>query len=184
MSSSTPQVLMGTRFGVIADAHIHPGHTPAFPDTIKQIFAGADVIFALGDMGESSGLDWLQAIAPVIGARGLDDPKSDTRVAHGPLVFSIANLTVGAVFDGVRVGLFSSSDPLELRPDFLDVVVQIFGRNLDVLLYASTHKPFREFAHGVLLVNPGSPTLADRRSIAILQLTDNHPDVDLVYLDG
>lgn len=171
--SQTPalETLAGTRFGLIADAHVHPGKTPPLPAQLNDVFKNVDRIFALGDLGEASGLDWLERIAPVIGVIGGDDV--DDRRLQGELrVFAIGGLSIGAVFDGVKHALFLSSDPLTPAPDFAAKIVQRFGRKLDVLLCASTHKPSVAAAGGTLIINPGSPTLADERTVAILHVGD------------
>jgi predicted phosphodiesterase len=183
MSALALEVLSGTRFGLIADAHIHPGKSPAFPDTLREVFRGTDAIITLGDMGERSGLDSLQEIAPIHGVCGVDDPESDQRVTHERRVFTVGGLIVGAVFDCVKHGLFSSADPLVLLPDFPDAIAKVFGRKLDILLCASTHKPCVGFADGTLLINPGSPTLAERRTVALLYLANKLARVELLDLE-
>jgi putative phosphoesterase len=167
--------LTGTRFGVIADAHIHPGKTPPFPEGLLDAFRGVDGIIALGDMGETSGLDLLARLAPVYAVAGEDDAAGDARINGERRLFSLGGLAVGAVFSGVKHGLFASSDPLSLKPDFVKLSQRCFGRKLAVLLCASTHKPFAEQTSGVLIVNPGSPTLADKRTVALLDVTDGSP---------
>jgi len=57
---------------VVADCHIHPPRI-AFPEAALEAMSGADLIVTLGDMGETSGLDQLAAIAPVVGVLGGDD---------------------------------------------------------------------------------------------------------------
>lgn len=176
-----PTTLFGTRFGIIADAHIHPEETPPFPEELKKIFGATDAIIVLGDMGESSGLDWLEAIAPVHGVRGGDDAKTDPRVQDQLKLFVAGDLAAGAVFDGASHGLLSSNDPLTPLPDLADAAERVFGRKIDILLCAASHRPFAGSAQGILIVNPGSPTLAERRSVATLRIDGHLAQVEHHY---
>jgi len=152
------EVLAGSRFGLIADAHIHPGRP--VPEPIATLWTAVDGVLALGDMGESSGLDTLAEIAPVTGVLGGDDATDDKRLSGRVALFEIGGLSVGAVFDPMEHGLFTTSEPLEVSADFEDAMGRVFGRRLDVLVYGSTHRACVASASGVLMVNPGSPTLS------------------------
>jgi len=169
----TIEPLAGKSFGLIADAHIHPGSGAELPARVADIFSGVDAIVALGDLGEAAGLDALEKIAPVIGVTGADDAPGDARIAGEARLFAVGDLAVGAVFDGVKQLLFSSSDPLVPLADFADAAARRFGRKIDVLLCASTHTPVVASVAGILIVNPGSPTLADATTLAVLHV-DGH----------
>ena len=150
--------LEGTTVAVLADCHIHPGGGPEFPAALLDALAGVDVIVTLGDMGERAGLDQLAAIAPVIGVRGQDD-SDDPRTASQAMVLTGGGLAFGCVFDAVTSGLASAADPFAPAPDFEAVAQRLFGRPIDVLLHAGTHKhSFGEFAGGTAY-NPGSAVL-------------------------
>ena len=180
MSVREIETLPGVRFGLVADAHIHAGQTPHFPEKLREVFARADAIIVLGDMGEAAGLDWLEQIAPVYGVRGADDPPSDTRMKGELRAFSIGGLTAAALFDGTKHGLFTSNDPLVITPDFPEILTQLFGGKPDILLCASTHKSLVASAQRVLIVNPGSPTLADTQTVALLHVADGVARVEHV----
>ena len=164
-----PEILPGRTFGLIADAHIHPGKTPPLPEKLREIFAGVDAIVALGDMGEASGFDALTKIAPVTAIAGEDDAYGDGWLKPS-FVFTCGNVTIAALFDGAKSGLFVSNDPLRPAEDFEAALVRKFGRRPDVLLCAGTHKAFTAHAAGVFIVNPGSPTLADRPNVTVLRV--------------
>lgn len=166
-----PERLAGTRFGLIADAHVHPGQTPPLPIGLATLFAGVDAIIALGDLGEASGLDALEQIAPVLGVRGADDAAGDPRLAGELRLFEIGELSVGALFDGAKQGVLVTSEPIGVDAGFDAAVQRAFGRRLDVLLCASTHKGCVASVAGVLIVNPGSPTLSDQPSVAVLEVS-------------
>ena len=173
---TNPEPLPGTRFGVIADAHIHPGKTPPFPGRLAEAFKGLDAIITLGDMGEASGLDQLENLARVCAVRGEDD--QDDRISETMRLFVIGKICVAAVFDGVKSGFFASSDPLSAKPNLAQALNDGFGRRPDVLLCASTHKPIVACAEGTLIVNPGSPTLADKRTVATFSVVEGLVQVE------
>jgi putative phosphoesterase len=161
-----PEVIVGTRFGIVADAHIHPGKTPPFPEPLTALFTGFD-----GDMGEASGLDQLETLARVFAVRGEDD-QDERRATEVKRLFSVEGVHIGVLFDGVRNGLLASSDPLSPNTEFPERLAEHFGHAPAVLLCASTHKPLVASYKGTLIVNPGSPTLADTRTVASLQIVD------------
>src|SRR6187431_2545057 len=86
-------------FAVLADCHIHPGGGPEFPAAVLAALEDAHLIVVLGDMGESAGLDQLEAIAPVVGVRGEDDAPDDPRIAGDRLVLKVGRHTFGCVFN-------------------------------------------------------------------------------------
>jgi hypothetical protein len=146
------------RIAVLADCHIHPGGGRNWPPAVLKALAQAELIVTLGDMGEPSGLEALAAIAPVIGVHGGDDGE-DARTAPPARVLEIAGHRLGCVFDPVRSGLASASEPLIPAEDMAQVETALFGAPVDVLLYASTHAPAVGKAAARLWVNPGSATL-------------------------
>jgi hypothetical protein len=91
-------------------------------------------------MGEAAGLDQLAEVAPVIGVRGQDD-SDDPRTDSELLVLAGDDVTVGCVFDAVGAGLATSNDPFTPAADFAAAAERVFGRPIDVLLVASTHRP-------------------------------------------
>lgn len=161
MSGARPIVepLTGTAFGVIADAHVHPGSGPVLPERVSEAFRGVAGIFALGDIGESAGFDALEALAPLMATRGADDPSDDPRSTAEYRLFEHRGRLIGAVFDAARHGLFRSNEPLDVVPDFTAALTNLFGRPVSVLLCAGTHRPAVAWRDGVLIVDPGSPTL-------------------------
>lgn len=162
--------LVGTNIAVIADCHIHAGG-PQFPDVLFQRLQGADLIVTLGDMGERSGLDRLEAVAPVIGIRGQDD-EDDIRTRRDVLVLGEGDRRVGCVVNAKASGLASSLDPFVAAADAEQASARLFGGQVDILLHAGTHR-FDEavFGSGGSALNPGSATLpADGGRPTILRL--------------
>jgi putative phosphoesterase len=143
---------------VLADCHIHPGGGPDWTPAVLAALAGSDLILTLGDMGEAAGLDRLAQIAPVVGVAGADD-QPDPRVTGRARRFAISGVTLGCVFDPREAGLAAASDPFEAAADWPAALERTFGGPVDVLLYASTHKPAAAELDGRWAVNPGSALL-------------------------
>ena len=166
--------LEGTNVAVLADCHIHEGG-PQFPEALFPRLQGVDLIVTLGDMGEKSGLDQLQDIAPVMGVRGADD-VDDMRTRRQHLVLSGGRYRIGCVFDAKAAGLAESSDPFVAALDAAAVSQRLFGCQPDILLHAGTHKPGEaQFGAKGSALNPGSAVLPAEGSPATflrLKVTD------------
>ena len=155
---------------VVADCHIHAGG-PQFPATLLDRLAGVGLIVTLGDMGEAAGLDRLAEIAPVVGVRGADD-SDDPRTNRQTLVLTSDGQAIGCVFDPVAAGLATSSDPFTATSDFTTVARRLFGREISLLLCASTHKGGVAQVEGCAVIDPGSAVLpADGARPTYVKLT-------------
>ncbi len=146
------------KIAVVADCHIHPAAGIDWPASALDAMAGAQLIVSLGDMGESVGLEALAAIAPVIGVAGEDD-EADPRTAPRMRVIEAGGVRIGAVFDPMAAGLAVNKEPLVAVDDGGAARARVFGGEVDVILYASTHDPEVHPFEGALWVNPGSVTL-------------------------
>lgn len=171
---------MGTRIGVIADNHSREADGSDVPDEVLRAFGGADLIVHCGDAGTWGTLDRLEMIAPVIAVQGGHNGLGgDTRVSDLVRVESIEGFRVGIVHDLKRNGA-AAETITELRFDGSPrgALAKLFGHDIDVLLFAGTHKPYIASADGIFMVNPGSPTLADGRGagklghVAVVELAD------------
>lgn len=159
----------GTNIAVLADCHIHKGG-PQFPPALFPRLQGADLIVTLGDMGERSGLNQLQDIAPVLGVRGVDD-DDDIRTRRNVLVLDGEGYRVGCVFDAKAAGLAEYVDPFVAAATAQAVCQRLFGGAVDILLHAATHRADEaRFGDGSAL-NPGSAVLpADGSRASFLRL--------------
>ncbi|MBI5942698.1 MAG: metallophosphoesterase family protein [Caulobacterales bacterium] len=147
----------GTNIAVLADCHIHR-RGPQFPAALFPRLQGADLIVTLGDMGERSGLDQLQEIAPVLGVRGVDD-DDDIRTRRSVLALDGEGYRVGCVFDAKAAGLAEYVDPFVAAGSASLVCQRLFGGAVDILLHAATHRADEaRFGSGSAL-NPGSAVL-------------------------
>ena len=146
---------------VLADCHIHPAAGIDWPPSLLAMLKGVDRIVTLGDMGESVGLDALEAIAPVSGVLGEDDEGHEAALAM-TLLIEEGGLRIGCVFDPVAAGLALSKAPFVASPDAVEMEEDLFDGALDVLLCASTHKAaINRDGEGLLVIDPGSVTLPD-----------------------
>jgi predicted phosphodiesterase len=190
MSDAKPTVwpFDGTKIAVLADCHIHPGGGPAFPPALFERLDAEDpdLIVTLGDMGEAAGLDELAEFAPVIGVRGQDD-SDDPRTDNLLLVLDGGLNVIGCVFDPKAAGLARSVDPFAPVDDFDAASARLFGRRVNLLLYASTHRaalPLPEHG-GVAAINPGSavlPAEGARPTFALLTAGDQAAGWEIVEL--
>jgi putative phosphoesterase len=142
---------------VLADCHIHPPKI-IWPEAALAALKGVDLIVALGDMGESVGLDALEAIAPLLAVQGEDD-QPDPRRAEAARVLEAGGLRLGCVFNPVKHGLATSAAPFERAAGAEAAETRLFGGPVDVLLCASTHVAAKNEVAGRLVVDPGSLTL-------------------------
>jgi len=150
--------LGGANVAVLADCHIHEGG-PEFPPALFPRLQGADLIVTLGDMGDSSGLDHLQEVAPVLGVRGRDD-TDDMRTRRSELVLSGEGYRIGCVFDAAAAGLATTSEPFIEAENAGDICQRLFGGPVDILLHGSTHRASEaRFGGKGSALNPGSVVL-------------------------
>jgi putative phosphoesterase len=145
--------------GLVSDTHI-PEARPSLWDEVYAAFRGVDLILHAGDMHDIVVLDWLQAVAPVLAARGNGDdgssgrpiaPADDARLAYNQLLD----------VDGLRIGM-THDFPVEPYPGGAthdERMERHFGGPVDVVVAGDTHVPVvTRTPGGVLLVNSGSPT--------------------------
>lgn len=177
--------------GLLSDTHI-AFESQGLPPQIKEAFRDVDLILHVGDVWIPWVLDELEGVAPVLSARGDDDMDEDfgqdSRMEKRQnLHFN--GLTIWATHVKPRYGLivpnangnsygrlFNRYRRDEEAPEPPDVVV--FG-----------HSHFAEIEHykGVLLVNPGSPTmpsyLPKLGSVGFLSIKNGKPEARLKQLE-
>ena len=184
---------MGKRIGLIADNHSRTDDGSDLPDGVLRAFEGADLILHLGDAGSNWGtLDRLATVAPVLAVLGgQNGPDPDVRVRGLSRTETIDGLRVGMVHDLVSRGVTSESTPnLRFTATPREALRKLFPDDLDVLAYGGTHVPRIAWAGGMLLVNPGSPTLPGDRPrpslgrVALLEIEGGVASARVVDLAG
>ena len=175
-----PRVPYGARVRValIADTHL--------PSLIRQLdelgtepgelLSTADLILHAGDVTAPSVLDWCEAFAPVLVARGNNDIFEDSRLAHRQLL----------ALEGWRIGMTHELRP-ESRPMSVLLKEGLGGEQVDVLIAGDTHVERLEFRDDILFVNPGSPTLPHHKeyrlgTAAILDIERDRIRAEIVLL--
>jgi putative phosphoesterase len=130
---------------VIADTHL-PRRARALPEGLTPHLGRADLVLHAGDLMDPALLDELAAYAPVNAVRGNLDPPS-------------LPVTLEFEFGGAKVAMIHDSGRRQgrrtrLRRRFPDARVVVFGHS---------HIPFLEDESGLMLLNPGSPTVRRRQ---------------------
>ena len=136
-------------------------------ERLGELFVGVDLIVHCGDITTPRALDDLGAIAPILPAtrNDGDPPPEPPRLADGPRAIHHAGIDIGVVFS---------------LPEGADVA-ELFGQPVRLVLYGGTDAGRGRERDGTLLVNPGSPTLAERTTVALVDVDGD--DVTARLLD-
>jgi len=176
--------------GLLSDTHIAFPSQP-LPPQVLTAFNGVDLILHMGDVWIPSVLDTLESVAPVIAARGDDDMDDDfgedSRMKRTQ-VLEVEGVTLWATHIKPRYGLIV---PQEQSNTYSAIFRQKPAGDPvdppDVVVFGHTH--FAEIADykGVLLVNPGSPTMPSYipklGSVGLLTIKDGKAEARLVNLE-
>ena len=180
--------------GVISDTH-NPSAGAEPPPEVVSAFKGVDVIIHAGDIYQPSCLDWLEEIAPVYAVElGADAHfKDDARVVDMARVVKLEGHSIGIIHDLLVPGM--SQEVTEYSPlskhfpqdaDLSAALTSVFDLSVDVVIFGHTHYPVVEEFQGVLMVNPGSPSLPKqiRRlgQVAILELGPDQKSAEILDL--
>lgn len=170
------------RIGLIADTHISSDREKLYPQ-VFQALAGVDLILHAGDIYVTSVLDRLEALAPVLAARG----NGDGGLPVEPRLRDAHVLDV----DGLRIGLVHDLPDPEIPPDLTleRVMERRFGGRVDVIVFGDTHVATVREYKGVLLVNPGSPTFPNNftkrpGTVGILEVEGGRPRAHIIHLES
>jgi putative phosphoesterase len=168
------------RIGLLSDTHV-PQAASKLPVEVEKAFDRVELILHAGDIFQSSALDQLERIAPVLAARGDGDNGevlADSRVKwkhilrlHGQTIWVIHE-----VLYPYPVALWKAGRTLAGgEKDIPDVVV--FGHD---------HLTIMERHSGILLINPGSPTFLNYRTglgtIGLLEVSFGESQARIVEL--
>lgn len=160
------RAISGTRFALLADTHDNLVDWSAALVAIRAAAGDVDGFIHCGDLSTPAALETLAEVAPVFATRSAGDPPSDgVRLVDGPRVLEAAGARIGVTF-ALTPSATSSRE--------------LFGEALDVIVYGGTHQSVVLAAGGTLYINPGSPTLAQAKSLAILSLENGCAKVEIV----
>ena len=152
------------RIGLVSDTHDDLCDWPAVCGRVSEALAGVDLVVVCGDLSTLAVLDDLEAaVAPVRATRNTDDPAPiPGRLDDGPIVIDA---------DGTAIGVSFSVPEPRVGADWKG----FFGRPVDVVVFGGTHAPVIEHDGDILLVNPGSPSLAAELTVGELTVGDGVP---------
>ena len=172
--------------GLVSDTHI-PDAGRELPPQLYEVFSGAGVemIMHAGDIYDPACLDWLERVAPVYACEGNGDffrRIKDRRIERTQV------LDIG----GLKVGITHGLAIPEMPPvRTLESVMQYeFGQPVDVIVFGDTHTEEVLTLKGVLMVNPGSPTLPHNLdhiigTVGILEIEEGKaPTVRIIHLES
>jgi putative phosphoesterase len=179
------------RIGFLADTHSNKADGSDLPEQVLEAFQGVDLIVHLGDIGRKGILDRLGEIAPVLVPSG--DGKgyiSLSGEAASPIkVIESGAISVGLTFNLVQPDkaiVVPDGAELEFAKPLPDLLKRRFGRQVDAVASAGTHRQRHEEHEGVVFFDPGSPTLPsdkqdadDLGSVALLDLSEGKAAVEL-----
>ena len=182
------------KIGVISDTH-NPSVGAEPPPEVAIAFQGVDVILHAGDIYIPSCLDWLEEIAPVYAVElGADAHfKEDPRVVNKTRVLHLEGHTIGLIHDLLVPGMvqeITEYSPLSKHfprdADLSAALETVFDAAVDIVIFGHTHYALVEEFQGILMVNPGSPSLPKqlRRlgQVAVLELEPGHKRAEILEL--
>lgn len=164
------------RIGVVSDTHL-PRFGRSLPEALVTSLrdAGVERLIHCGDWTEPFVVDLLEAIAPVDGVAGNNDPPElATRFGYAPIL----------ELEGVRIGITHG----HIGPTHITTAERArltFAKQPDLaaICFGHSHIPsVSRTTNGTLLVNPGSPTDKRRRprySWALLTIEGGRAEAEL-----
>ena len=149
------------KIGLIADTHDDLVEWDEIHPKVVAAFAGVELIVHCGDLSTMAVLDSLAEIAPVVAVRSPGDPPADGtrlfdaphRIEHGGTAIAVVNELGAQTFEDVAV-----------------------------VLWGGTHKATIERRAEQLVVNPGSPSLAETVTVAVLEIDGGRAEAAIVRL--
>ena len=183
------------RVGFLADTHSAKADGSDLPERVLEAFAAVDLVVHLGDIGRKGILDRLLGVAPVLvpvgGNKGYVpwlEGGGESGEAPVRVITSGAH-TVGLTFNLAQPDKkIAVGDAIDFGDEPLAKLLQRrFRAPVAAVAFGGTHRPIELRHEGVLFFNPGSPNLPMEGSpgaVAVLDLTDAAPRVNLVTVDG
>ena len=168
------------RIGVVSDTHL-PRFGRSLPEGLVRGLRDASVerLIHCGDWIEPFVLDLLEAIAPVDGVAGNNDPPElAARFGYAPVI-EVDGAWIGITHGHIGPTHISTSERARLT----------FAKQSDLaaICFGHSHIPsVTRTAGGMLLVNPGSPTDKRRQprySWALLTIEDGVVDAEIRFFE-
>ena len=182
------------KVGLISDTH-NPSVGMEPPPEVAIAFQGVDAILHAGDIYLPSCLDWLEKIAPVHAVEmGADAHfREDPRVVDKTRVLHLQGHTIGLIHDLLVPGMaqeITEYSPLSKHfpqdVDFPTALETVFDAEVDIVIFGHTHYAIVEEYQGILMVNPGSPSLPKQLQrlgqVVIMELEPGHKSAQILEL--
>ncbi len=109
-----------------------------------------------------------------------------------PKVVEAGGLSIALVHELIQTGMSEDAFPGEISTTFpperplMPLLENIFGKRVDVVVFGYTHVPLVEEHHGVLFVNPGSPTMIGQvrktGTVATLEIAPGKREAKIINL--
>jgi putative phosphoesterase len=178
--------IKGRRFGLLADTH---DNKVAWPETLQRIrtaLGTVDGIIHCGDLCTRQALDDLAGITPVWAVRSSVDPmESVPELVEGPRILQVGDVQIGIVnsLSAAPIKAEVSGDSLCFpHAGGAQVSSMLFGGSVDVCVFGGSHKAAVAVNGGTLFVNPGSPSLAEKKSVGILIVDQGTVSVEIIAI--
>ena len=176
----------GRRFGLLADTH---DNRVAWPETLQRIrtaLGTVDGIIHCGDLCTRQALDDLVGITPVWAVRSSADPaESVPELVEGPRILQVGDVRIGIVnsLSAEPIKAEVSGDSLRFpHVGGAQVSSTLFGGSVDVCVFGGSHRAAVAVSGGTLFVNPGSPSLAEKRTVGVLTLDQGTVSVEIIAI--
>ncbi len=179
----TRSEIAGKRFGLIADTHDALVKWPEVLERIRAALGSVDAIIHCGDLTTIRALKDLSGIAPVRAVRSAADPAPEPpELIDGPLILTSGQMKIGVVnsLSAEPAGANPGEDLRFTRPNGAEVSSVVFGERVDVCVFGGTHRSALVMSAGTMFVNPGSPSLAEKKSVAVLTLDSGAAAIELI----
>lgn len=157
--------------GVISDTHI-PERASKIPETVFKIFEGTDMILHAGDLVSYEVLEELESIATTRCVQGNMDRVYGAKLPKRDII----------TIEGIKIGL--NHGEVYPRGDTQQLKYIAMEMDVKVLITGHTHWAFIKEVDGILLLNPGSPTvprLSDP-SVMLIEIEDQKLDARIIKI--
>jgi putative phosphoesterase len=161
------------KIGVIADTHI-PITAKKLPDKVYEVFKSCDLIIHAGDVVEMSVIQELEKLAETKAVWGNMDGYEVRKELPEQLIVEAA---------GKKIGVVHGRGPaFRVR----QMASKVFGKKVDIIIFAHSHSPLNEEKDGILYFNPGSPTdtvFAPYRSFGVIEINGDDIKAEIIKIE-
>ena len=159
----------GRRFGLTADTHDDLVDWPAVRTRLMAAWGEVDAVLHCGDISTMTAFAGLGEAGPVFATRNDGDPPAaPPGLCDGPRLLELGGVRVGLTFNLAKDAMTPAG------------AAALFGGPVAACIYGGTHEPRLEQVGKTLFVNPGSPSLAKRRTAAVLTIQDGRALAQIV----